>query len=573
MIAAIQRDHRQRGRRPARALARRRRRRGRPEYRADRARARLSRRCSSRAPPARSAPAAAQYSDIVTEFRRSLHVTDASRFDFDGVNAVARRLDARARRVRAELPSAGSPRRRRGATSSRRATPTRCGSSRSRSRRRDSRARRTSPRLVESFHDAHERVFAVREPGQQVECVHWKGRVTAEPREAGRGRRPRRTARAGRPRPAPARPSRSSARSTTAVYHGASLAPGDALAGPGDHRASRRRRSSSIPAGRAHRQRARRLPAGARRCLTAPPRETVDPALLAVLANRFEAIVREMTNTLFRTGRSAVINMARDFSCSIVTADDELLAAAEGLQVHVLGAGLQTRVDARAAPRPARGRRLPPQRPLSRQHAHRRPHDPRAGLRRGRAPVHRLRQGAPGRLRQRRPTTYCPCAARRLRGGRADFPCVQVQRDYRDIDDIIRMCRRRIRVPDQWYGDYLARSARPGSASAGSRSSSTATALETMRDVRRASGSTTPSAGWTQAIRKLPAERLHASRHARPDPGPARGVEVNVTIDVEPEEGRVDVRPARQPRLHPLRPERLRVLRARRLHRSRCSTA
>ena len=33
---------------------------------------------------------------------------------------------------------------------------------------------------------------------------------------------------------------------------------------------------------------------------------------------------------------------------------------------------------------------------------------------------------------------------------------MQVQRNYRDIDDIIRMCRRRIRVPDQWYGDYLA---------------------------------------------------------------------------------------------------------------------
>jgi len=29
-------------------------------------------------------------------------------------------------------------------------------------------------------------------------------------------------------------------------------------------------------------------------------------------------------------------------------------------------------------------------------------------------------------------------------------------RDYQDIDDVIRMCRRRIRVPDQWYGDYLA---------------------------------------------------------------------------------------------------------------------
>ena len=69
---------------------------------------------------------------------------------------------------------------------------------------------------------------------------------------------------------------------------------------------------------------------------------SLDQVLIAVLANRFEAIVREMTNTLFRTGRSSVLNMARDFSCSIVTADDQLLAAAEGLQVHVLGAGLQT---------------------------------------------------------------------------------------------------------------------------------------------------------------------------------------------------------------------------------------
>ena len=33
---------------------------------------------------------------------------------------------------------------------------------------------------------------------------------------------------------------------------------------------------------------------------------------------------------------------------------------------------------------------------------------------------------------------------------------MQVQRGYRDIDDIIRMCRLRIRVPEQWYGDYLA---------------------------------------------------------------------------------------------------------------------
>jgi N-methylhydantoinase A len=39
-------------------------------------------------------------------------------------------------------------------------------------------------RLIESFHDAHERIFAVREPGQKIEMSQWKGRVvvaTAKP--------------------------------------------------------------------------------------------------------------------------------------------------------------------------------------------------------------------------------------------------------------------------------------------------------------------------------------------------------------------------------------------------------
>jgi N-methylhydantoinase A len=33
--------------------------------------------------------------------------------------------------------------------------------------------------LEEAFHDAHERVFAVREPGQYLECLTWKARATA----------------------------------------------------------------------------------------------------------------------------------------------------------------------------------------------------------------------------------------------------------------------------------------------------------------------------------------------------------------------------------------------------------
>src|SRR5689334_24731556 len=67
------------------------------------------------------------------------------------------------------------------------------------------------------------------------------------------------------------------------------------------------------------------------------PLRTADPILLAVMANRMESICREMMNTLLRSARSAVINQARDFSCSIVTADNELLASAEGLPIHVIG--------------------------------------------------------------------------------------------------------------------------------------------------------------------------------------------------------------------------------------------
>ena len=61
-----------------------------------------------------------------------------------------------------------------------------------------------------------------------------------------------------------------------------------------------------------------------------------DGAKLAIMSNRLEGISRKMANTLLRTGRSGVLNLARDFSCCIVTADHQLLASAESLPIHVL---------------------------------------------------------------------------------------------------------------------------------------------------------------------------------------------------------------------------------------------
>ena len=61
----------------------------------------------------------------------------------------------------------------------------------------------------------------------------------------------------------------------------------------------------------------------------------LDGVHLALLSNRFEGICRKMANTLLRSARSGVINIAHDFSCCILTANTELLSVAESLPIHV----------------------------------------------------------------------------------------------------------------------------------------------------------------------------------------------------------------------------------------------
>ena len=184
--------------------------------------------------------------------------------------------------------------------------------------------------------------------------------------------------------------------------------------------------------------------------------DTFDPILLAVIANRFDAIVREMTNTLFRSGRSAVLNMARDFSCGILTWHDQLLATAEGLQVHLLGTGLQTPYMRRYHPDMAEGDAFLHNDPYL-GNTHTADHTVLVPIFidgdhmfTASAKAHQADCG------NSQPTTYMANAVDVYEEGGLNFPCVRVQRGYEDVDDIIRMCRRRIRVPDMWYGDYLA---------------------------------------------------------------------------------------------------------------------
>ena len=183
---------------------------------------------------------------------------------------------------------------------------------------------------------------------------------------------------------------------------------------------------------------------------------TMDGITLSVLSSKLDTIVREMSNTLLRSGRSTVLTTARDFSCAIVSSDDELLATAEGLPVHVVGAAHQAATIKEHHPEFREGDAFLHNDPYS-GNTHAADHTILV-------PVFvdgehffttsvKAHQADAGNSVA---STYVPFAKDVYEEGALIFPCVQVQREFSNIDDIIRMCRSRIRVPEQWYGDYLA---------------------------------------------------------------------------------------------------------------------
>lgn len=185
-------------------------------------------------------------------------------------------------------------------------------------------------------------------------------------------------------------------------------------------------------------------------------RTSLDPAKLAVIANRMDAIIREMSNTLLRSGRSAVLSTARDFSCSLVTGDNRLLATADGLPVHVFGSHLQTTTMTDLHDDLAPGDAFLHNDPYN-GNTHSADHTILVpvffGDRHLFTAVAKAHQADIGNSF---PTTYMAMAKDVYEEGALVFQATRIQRDYKDVADIIRMCRARIRVPDQWYGDYLA---------------------------------------------------------------------------------------------------------------------
>jgi N-methylhydantoinase B len=187
-------------------------------------------------------------------------------------------------------------------------------------------------------------------------------------------------------------------------------------------------------------------------------RSAFDPVDLAVLSSRFTAIVRTMSNTLIRSGRSVILNTGRDFSCSIITADDQLFSFAESIPVHVLrGPDLMSKSMKEFHPDFREGDAFIHNSPY---HGNSHPADVCILV-----PVfddvgnHRftlLSKAHLSDIGNAEPTPYSAMARDVYEEGAVILPCLRVQRDYQDLDDVIRICKVRIRVPEKWHGDYLA---------------------------------------------------------------------------------------------------------------------
>ncbi len=268
----------------------------------------------------------------------------------------------------------------------------------------------------------------------------------------------------------------------------------------------------------------------------------LDGVELAILNKRMEAICRKMANTLLRTGRSGVLNSARDFSCCLVTGDNRLLTVSESLPIHVLrGADMMAEAMQQFHPELKKGDAYLHNSPY---HGCSHPADHTILV-----PViddqgiHRFTMVAKAHQADcgnSIPTTYHGGARDVYQEGALIFPAVKIQEDYTDIDDIIRMCQLRIRVPQQWWGDYLAML---GAARIGE------------REMLQFGG----EVGWDtlsqfadqwfdyseqlmiNAVRAMPAGKTTTTSMHDPFPGAEQGIPIKIVLEVKPKEAMIEV--------------------------------
>ncbi len=176
-----------------------------------------------------------------------------------------------------------------------------------------------------------------------------------------------------------------------------------------------------------------------------------------VLRRRFEAIIGDMVNALFKSGRSGVLNTAKDFTCSLTDAQIRTLSTAVGgLPLHAAAIELIPR-----AVRDKFGADIHPGDCfVNNSGYHGNTHCADFTLCApvffgGKIVFYSIARAHLADIGFPTPTTYGPLSRDVYEEGLI-LPCVRIQRDRRDVPEVIDICKANIRAPELFYGDYLA---------------------------------------------------------------------------------------------------------------------
>lgn len=269
---------------------------------------------------------------------------------------------------------------------------------------------------------------------------------------------------------------------------------------------------------------------------------SLEPHEMTVLSHKFDSVNREMTHALLKSARSGVIAVARDFSSAICLYDGRQFMFDEGIPIHTCNIKAVPEYTIEHFDDIHEGDAFLTNSPYAgnTHHADYTVHVP---VFYDSEPLfwvinraHQADCGAP------EPTTY-PDAETVYEEG-PHFPSLRIQRDYENREDVVRMIKANVRVPEQWHGDFQAQIA------------AVRTGERKLKEIVEEYGPSTIDTfcdAWLDYSELMMARELEQlepaslSYTAYHDPLPKVGpdrIPVNLTIDIDPDTPRLiaDVR-------------------------------
>ncbi|MFQ5874053.1 MAG: hydantoinase B/oxoprolinase family protein, partial [Dehalococcoidia bacterium] len=268
-------------------------------------------------------------------------------------------------------------------------------------------------------------------------------------------------------------------------------------------------------------------------------KKELDPITFGVIANRFDSITRTMLNTMQRTARTTALSVARDFSASILTPQADLVFIAEGIPIHVMTSHWAVKPVLELFDDIAPGDLYINNAPYWGNSHHGDYTHFVPVFNEGKLVVWLVLRVHQGDCGCAEPTSYLPWAPDLYWEG-IHWPVVRFQRDCKDVKDVIRIARERIRAPDLWYGNYLAT---VGGLRVGER--------EIIKLCQRFDNDVVEQFldQWLdygdrrmeQEIRSLPKGTWVATTKTDPQPYAPEGIPLKMTLTIDPDDAKIIV--------------------------------